>query len=80
MVKVIFFGGEGIALSVAFTRTHARLQKENKNYLKLGTLSKYGATHHGSNSQAGETNSDHSVKPTRIIKYTFWSYFKENWL
>ena len=36
--------------------------------MKLGTLIKYGATYHGSNSQAGETNSDHSVQRTRIMK------------
>ena len=46
----------------------------------MGTLIKYGATYHGSNSQAGETNSDHSVQQTRKIKTKFLSYFRENWL
>ena len=76
----MFFGESGIALSVAVTRTHAKLWKENKNHLTLGTVIQYGATYHGSNSKAGETNSDHSVQQTRIIKNKFLSYFRENWL
>ena len=37
--------------------------------MKLGTLIKYGATYHGSNSQAGETNSDHSVQGSEIAEW-----------
>ena len=77
MIKLVFFGGSGVASSVAMTRTHTKLKKQNKNYLKLGTLILYGATYHGSNFQAGETNSDHSVQQTRIIKNKFSSYFKD---
>ena len=38
MAMLMFFGGSVTASSVAITRTHAKLLKENKNYLKLGTL------------------------------------------
>ena len=80
MTKLMFFGGSGIASSVAVTRTTQNYRKRLRTILKLGTLIEYGATNHGSNSQAGETNSDHSVQQTRIIKTKFLSYFRENWL